>query len=123
MTDDTTKSALLSDHERIQLLERIVFDLSQHAACLEGAVKVLDHLMVGSVLRRATEDAEPYRWLQDYVAASAAGCRQIKPNAADPTTFAYVRAGIDLAASGFFRRLLERSDSLDGAPKGPLANI
>jgi hypothetical protein len=116
MTHEATNA--LCDHERIELLERIVFDLSQHAACLEGAVKVFDHLMVGSVLRRATEDTEPHRWLQDYVAASAAGCRQINPNVADPTTRAYVRAGIDLAASGFFRRLLEKSDSLDGAPPG-----
>jgi hypothetical protein len=122
MTQETTSSALLSDSERIHLLERIVFDLSQHAACLEGAVKFLDHLMVGSVLRRATEDAEPFRWLQDYVATSAAGCRLISPNASDPTTSAYVRAGIDMAASGFFRRLMERSDSLDGAPPGPRAN-
>jgi hypothetical protein len=122
MTNEMTNSALLSDSERIDLLQTIVFQLSEHAAFLEGSIKVFDYLLTASVLRRATEDAEPYRWLQDYVAASAAGCSQIKPNASDPTTSAYVRAGIDMAASGFFRRLMERSDSLDGAPPGPRAN-
>jgi hypothetical protein len=122
MTDERAKSALLSDSERIDLLQAIVFQLSEHAALLEGSIKVLDYLLTANVLRQAGEDAEPFRWLQDYIAAASAGCRQLKPNAADPTTSSYVRAGINLAAHGFFQRLLEQSGSLDGAPRGRGAN-
>ena len=34
MTQETTNSALLSDSERIDLLQAIVFQLSEHAAYL-----------------------------------------------------------------------------------------
>ena len=123
MNDQTAISGMLSDRERIAQLERAVFNLSEHAALHEGTAKVLEYLLTGHVLRRAAEDVAPYEWLQNYVSTAAAGCRQIPPNVADPTTRAYIAAGINLAADGFFRRLLERSGDLDGAPKGPRANI
>jgi hypothetical protein len=117
-----TETALLTDHERIEKLERAVFDLSQFAALQEGATKVLEYLLTSIVLRCANEDVDPRQWLTDYVSASAAGCRLLKAVTKDATTNLYIDAGIDLAAKGFFKRLLERSADFDGAPKGPLAN-
>ena len=123
MTHETTNSAILSDHERIDLLQRVVFDLSKHAAYMEGAMNVFGYLMTSSVLRRAAEDGEPYEWLQNYVSTAAIGCQQITPQITDPTTRAYVQRGAEIAANGFFQNLLKLSGNLDGAPKGPRANM
>jgi hypothetical protein len=123
MTQETTNSALLSDSERIDLLQQIVFDLSQHAAHLEGALNVFGYLMTANVLRRAGEDGDPYEWLQNYVSATALGCRLIDPKIPDPTTRAHVQRGAEIAADGFLKNLLKLSGDLDGAPKGPRANV
>jgi hypothetical protein len=121
MTDET-KSAPLSDHERIDLLQSVVFQLSQHAAYLDGAVNVVSHLLTATILRRATEDADPYQWIQNYVTATAEGCRQIRPKCTDATTLAHVNRGIEIATNDFLEGLLKLSGDLDGAPKGPRAN-
>jgi hypothetical protein len=121
MTHEPTNSAILSDHERIDLLQRVVFDLSKHAAYLEGALNVFGYLMTSSVLRRAVEDGDPYEWLQNYVSTTAVGCQQINPRVSDPTTRAYVQRGAQIAADGFLKNLLKLSGDLDGAPKGPRA--
>jgi hypothetical protein len=113
MTHEPTNSALLSDHERIDLLQRVVFDLSKHAAYLEGALNVFGYLTTANVLRRAGEDGDPYEWLQNYISTTAVGCQQISPKIADPTTRAYVQRGAEIAA--------KLSSNLDGAPKGPRA--
>jgi hypothetical protein len=123
MTSEPTNLALLPDSERIDLLQRIVFDLSKHAAYLEGALNVYGYLMTASVLRQAVEDGDPYAWLQNYISTTAVGCQQITPKIPDPTTRAYVQRGAEIAANGFLQNLMKLSGNLDGAPKGPRACI
>jgi hypothetical protein len=117
------KSAILSDHERIDLLQTVMFQLSQHAAHLEGAVAVLGYALTANVLRRAAEDVDPYAWVQGYVTTTAAGCEQLRPKCTDPTTLAHVKRGIEIATNEFLQGILKLSGNLDGAPKGPRANI
>src|SRR3979411_2857644 len=117
------KTALLSDRERIDLLQSVVFHLSEHAARMEGVLNVFGYLMTSDVLRQAVQDPDPYQWLQNYISTTAAGCQHIRPPGTDATQLAYVQRGAELAASGFFQGLMRLSGDLDGAPKGPRANI
>jgi hypothetical protein len=122
MTEETTKSAAPSDRERIALLERVVFQLSEHAALLEGAVSVFTYLLTANALRCAGEDDDPSQWLREYMNTTASGCRQIAPKVTDPTTRVHVQHGIEMAANGFLQNLLQLSGDLEGAPNKLRAN-